>query len=151
MWVFAVTAVMAVAVASFMSRQLDDEPVLDAAQGRVMAERMAVYRTAVIEWARSHPHFEGPVDESAVAPPPWWRGHKSMQAAIQGRVIAVYVTGPAARGVLVESLRLSGGSIWVGTAKRASGTLHSPTAGDTGIGLPEAVPDEAVVWLALRD
>jgi hypothetical protein len=110
-----------------------------------------VYRSAVVTWARANPTFEGPVDPSAVPTPMWWRSHPALQAEVRGRFVAVYVTGPDAQGVLVEMLRLSGGSIWVGYADRASGTLHSPTIGDTGITVPDAVPDKAPVWLALRD
>jgi hypothetical protein len=73
-----------------------------------------------------------------------------MRAVVGSKVVAVYVTGPAASGVLAEMLHLSGGSIWVGTAHRSTGTLHSPTIGDTGIALPDGVPDQAPVWLALR-
>jgi hypothetical protein len=151
MWAFAVIAVMVAALGSFMSRQADGERTVSAAHGREMAERVSVYRHAVVTWARTQPHFEGPVDESAVATPGWWRSHPSLGAVIEGKVVAVYLTEPQPKDVLGEMLRLARGSIWVGYASRETGTLHSPTIGDTGIALPAAVPDQAPVWLALRD
>ena len=151
MWVFAVIAVMVAALLPSMPRQGDGERGVESGQDSAMAERMAVYRTAVAAWARTHPGFEGPVDASSVETPAWWRGHPSLHATVDGRFVAVYLTGPEAVGVLDEMLRLSGGSIMVGYASRATGTLHSPTIGDTGIQVPDGVPDKAPVWLALRD
>ena len=151
MWAFAVIAAAVAALLSFTSQLADDERTLAAASARAFAESMAVYRAAVVEYTRGHPHFEGPVSESEVATPAWWRGHLAMRGVVQGRLVAIYVTGPQARDLLPEMLRVAQGSIWVGFADRASGTLHSPTFGDTGITLPDAVPDKAPVWLALRN
>jgi hypothetical protein len=150
-WAFAVIAAALATLISFTPRQADDERTLAAAGARAFAESMAVYRAAVVEYARSNPHFDGPVNESQVATPAWWRGHPAMHSAVQGRLVAVYVTGPQAQGLMPEMLRVARDSIWVGFADRASGTLHSPTFGDTGIDLPDAVPDKAPVWLALRN
>lgn len=150
MWALAVIAAMAAALIPLASRQTDDERTIGAANGRAIAESMAVYRAAVVEWARSHPDFEGPVDAAAVATPAWWRGHPSVRAVVSGRIVGVYLTGPAAQDILTEMVRVARGSIWVGFANRATGTLHSPAIGDTGIEVPDAVPDKAPVWLALR-
>jgi PilM len=151
MWIFAVIAVALAALVPplFLSR-LDDERAVAASQARTIAEGMAVYRHSVVDWAHDHPLAEGLVDAAAVPTPAWWKRHPEVRAAVQGRVVAVYLSTEFP-GVLDEMLRLSSGSIWVGTASQASGTLHSPSMGDTGIRLPSSVPDQAPVWAALRD
>jgi hypothetical protein len=113
---------------------------------------MATYRAAVLEMARAQPGFEGPVRDDALSLPAWWRSRPELKATVEGRLVAVYLGDGADRtGVLQEMLRLAAGSILVGLADRASGTLHSPSLGDTGITLPPEVPDGAPVWLATRD
>lgn len=150
MWVYAVIVVVVAALGSLLSGRAADDLAVSAAQSRTLAEGVAVYRAAVLEWARSNPGLGGPVDETVVAVPAWWHRNPAIAAVVEGPMVAVYVTGPSAHGTLVEMLRLSGGSIWVGIANRASGTLHSPMSGDTGIAVPALVPDGAPVWLATR-
>ena len=150
MWAFAVIAVAAMVLAPLLSQPLDEQRNLGPARARATAERMAVLRAAAVEWAHGHPGFNGPLEPAVVAPPSWWRGDPALHVVVQGRYVAVYVDGPAAQGVLLQMQRLSGGSIWVGRAHQASGTLYSPTLGDTGLPVPAAVPDNAPVWLGLR-
>lgn len=152
MWVI---ALMAAVIAALLSPLLANRPVEERAvadsQARAIAHSMAVYRTAVVNWAQTQPGFEGVVAESAVSGPAWMRRNPSIRAAVQGRYVAVYIDGerpPAA--VLDELMQLSGGSIWVGTAHRVTGTLHAPGFGDTGMQVPQWVPDQAPAWLALR-
>ena len=151
MWVYAMLAVIVAALGSLLSGQAADALTVSDAESRTIAEGVAVYRVAVLEWARSNPGLSGPVDETIVTVPAWWHRNPAIAAVVEGPMVAVYVTGPSAHGALTEMLRLSGGSIWVGTAHRASGTLYSPTGGDTGIVVPALVPDGAPAWLATRD
>jgi hypothetical protein len=151
MWVFALLAAALAALAGpMLASRPAEERAVSAAGARAIAESMAVYRTAVVTWAQSQPAFEGEVADTAVAPPAWMRRNPSIRAAVQGRFVAVYLTDRAPPGLLDEMLRLSGGSVWVGIAHRASGTLHAPGLGDTGLQVPQWVPDQAPAWLALR-
>jgi hypothetical protein len=119
-------------------------------QGMALAERMAVLRSAAQAWAHAHPGVDGPIDASLLPLPSWSHGDAAtLHVLAQGPVVAVYATGPNAHTVLLPMLRLASGSIWVGTAEH--GTLHSPSAGDTGIAVPAGVPEQAPVWLAPRD
>ena len=114
-----------------------------------MADSMAVYRDAVVTWAREHPEFEGPVDREGPAAASWWRLPPGMKAVVSGRLVVVYVEAPLAAGLAAAVQRNAGGSLLVGEA--SGGTLRSPAGGDTGIKLPPEVPDGAAVWLATRD
>lgn len=153
MWVI---ALMAAVLAALLSPKLASRPAqehaISTASARALAEGMAVYRTAVVTWAQGQPGFEGVVADTAVAGPAWSRRDPSIRAAVQGRMVAVYLAAehPHA-GVLAEMLSLSGSSIWVGVAHQTSGTLHTPGLGDTGLQVPQWVPDQSPVWLALRD
>ena len=151
MWILAVMALAVATFASFLAGQSSGERTLAMASDAALAQTMAVERAAAVEWARGHPHRQGELGESEVTPPAWSRTHPRLRVAIRGRIVAVYLVGQKHPGVLAEMTRLSRGSILVGVANRRTGTLHSPAFGDTGIELPDAVPDQAPVWLAVRD
>jgi hypothetical protein len=147
MWAYALVVAMVSVFAFF----LGDAGQAEAARSRTLAESMAVYRTAVLEMVRAQPSFEGPVSDSALSLPAWWQRRPGIEATVQGRMVAVYITGIEQGNVLEEMLHLAGGSILVGLASHDSGTLKSPLIGDTGISVPSSVPDGAPVWLATRD
>jgi len=152
MWVFAVIASMAAAFALFITDGGADTRLVDAARSRVLAQSMATYRAAVVDMARAHPTFDGPVGEASLSLPAWWQTQPGLKATVEGRTVAVYLeTGEPPPDLLQEMLRLATGSMLVGIASRASGTLHAPSVGDTGIAVPAAVPDGVPVWLATRD
>lgn len=151
MWIIAVMAMAAAAFASFMADHQGSQRSLTTASAAELAQSMAVARAAGVDWAQRHPHRQGEFELSEIASPAWFRPHARLRVAIRGRTVAVYLVGERPPGLLAELLNLSGGSILVGIARRTTGTLHSPTAGDTQIDLPDSVPDGALVWLALRD
>jgi hypothetical protein len=152
MWAYAMIVALVSVFALFVTGNGEDAHAVDSSRSRALAESMATYRAAVVEMARAQPAFEGSVSDGALSLPAWWRGRPELKATVQGRMVAVYVeTVTDQAGVLEEMLRLAAGSILVGIANRASGTLHSPAMGDTGITVPSDVPDGAPVWLATRD
>lgn len=152
MWVYAlIAAVLAALLGPVLAGRPAQEHAVNASGHRALAEGMAVYRTAVIEWARTQPAFEGVVAETAVAGPAWSQRNPMIRAAVQNGFVAVYLDGTPPAGVLEEVQRLGGGSIWVGLAYRSTGTLHTPGLGDTGLLVPQWVPDQAPTWLAKRD
>jgi hypothetical protein len=152
MWVIALmAAVMAALLSPVLANRAAEERAVSSSQARSIAHGMAVYRTAVINWAHDRPDFEGVVAEAAVTEPIWMKRDPSIHAAVQGRYVAVYVSGERLPiGVLDELLRLSGNSIWVGIAHQPAGTLHAPGLGDTGLKVPDGVPDQSPTWLARR-
>jgi hypothetical protein len=70
---------------------------------------------------------------------------------MQGRRVAVYLPGTPPVDVLRQMVTLAAGSILVGTASRATGTLQSPQLGETGIPVPADVPDGVPVWMGTVD
>ena len=151
MWAFAIVVAVMSLFALFTTDAGVDQHRVDRSRGIALAQSMAAYRAAVVDMARAHPNFEGDVSEAALSLPAWWQTRPGLKAVVQGRMIAVYVGADEQDGVLQEMLHLAAGSILVGIASRASGTLHSPSTGDTGITVPAGVPDGAPVWLATRD
>jgi hypothetical protein len=153
MWAYAlVVVVVSLLLSAFAAGHADDARRVDTARSRALAESLATYRAAVLQMARAQPAFEGPVGEASLSLPAWWQGRPGLKASVEGRIVAVYVDTAVERAdVLQEMLRLAAGSILVGVANRASGTLHTPATGDTGIAVPSDVPDGAPVWLATRD
>lgn len=151
MWAFAVLALVAAALLPHLWPHTDDERALEAAKGRAIAQSMAVYRASIVEWARSNPGFDGPVDRNLIAMPAWSRGRPEVHAIVHGRIVAVYLTGHGTQGLTPDVVNVAEGSIWAGFANQQTGTLHSPSFGDTGIEVPSGVPDKAPVWLALRN
>jgi len=151
MWAFAVVVSVMSVFALFMTDTAVDESRADTSRSRALAESIATYRAAVVEMARAHPTFEGHVSEADLSLPAWWQGQPGLKATVEGRKVAVYVVTNEQSSVLQEMLRLSAGSILVGIANQSSGTVHSPSTGDTGIAVPSGVPDGTPVWLATRD
>lgn len=151
MWVIAMmAAVLAALLGPLLAGRPAEEHAVSTASARALAESMAAYRTAVVAWAQGQPGFEGVVSDADVAGPAWLRRSPSIRAAVEGRIVAVYLAQRPPAGVLDEMLRLSGSSIWVGIARQPRGTLDSPGLGDTGLPVPRWVPDQAPAWLALR-
>jgi len=151
MWAFAIVVAVMSLFALFTTDTGVDQNRVDTSRGLALAESMATYRAAVVDMARAHPAFEGAVSEAALSLPTWWQPRAGLKAIVESRIIAVYVVTDEQDSVLQEMLRLAAGSILVGIASQSSGTLHSPSTGDTGIALPSGVPDGAPVWLATRD
>lgn len=151
MWTHAVLVGVVAATGWWMLDALSGEHSTDRARGRVIAENMAVYRAAAVEFARARPAFEGPLDADMLPLPAWWIGDPGIRARVQGRWVAVYLAGTPRVDVLRQMVTLAAGSILVGTASRATGTLQSPELGDTGIPVPADVPDGVPVWLATTD
>lgn len=151
MWAHAVLVGVMAATGWWMVDALSGERATDSARGRVIAEDMAVYRAAAVEFARTQPDFEGPLADDMLPLPPWWSSNPGIRASVQGRWVAVYLPATPRVDVLRQMVVLAAGSILVGTASRASGTLQSPEIGDTGIPVPADVPDGVPVWVATRD
>jgi hypothetical protein len=152
MWAYALVVSVVSVLALFMTNSGEDDTLVDTTRRRALAEGMATYRAAVVEMARAQPAFEGAVSEAALSLPTWWQVQPALKATVEGRMVAVYVeTNDEQAGVLQEMFRLSAGSMMVGIANKSSGTLHSPSTGNTGITVPAGVPDGAPVWLATRD
>ncbi|WAC74563.1 type IV pilus biogenesis protein PilM [Roseateles sp. SL47] len=150
MWAQAVVVGVVAAAGWWAVDAALEVPVTDAARARTVAESMAVYRAAVVAYATAQPGFEGSVDDGLLSLPSWWNGHPGISAVVQGPWVAVYLNRPAPVDVLAQMQRLSAGSLLVGVAHSASGTLYAPLLGDTGLPVPAQVPDGAPVWLGVR-
>jgi hypothetical protein len=148
MWLLAILLVITTALGYGLQGAEDDDSRLAAASAAAVAETMAAYRVAAIDYARSHPGFDGVLPETALVLPAWMRHNASLSCVVSAGTVAVYFGAGATAGVVDAMDRLSQHSLLVGVARRATGTLWSPNAGDTGIAVPRAVPEGAPTWLA---
>lgn len=127
----------------FLSQaQHQDEVSADAATVDTLSRSMLVYRSAAAEYARNNPAFAGVPADSALSLPNWYSKPAGVTSYLSGGSAYTYYTGATPAGLpaaLVDRTQAT----TVGVKR--SGTLFSPTAGNTGITIPAAVPDGAVV------
>lgn len=151
MWAQAMLVTAVAAMGWWMVDADGDARELESERARVAAESMATYRSASVAYARAHPSFEGELASESLSLPTWWRDTGSVGARVEGRLVVVYLRQRAPLDLLPQMRRLAAGSLLVGLAHRATGTLLSPDHGDTGIPVPASIPDGTPVWLATRD
>ncbi len=120
-----------------------------------MAQSMAAYRLAGIQFALANPSTAGNVSSGALGPylaagasNALWRVYVAPNSAIAGSTVVVYTTSTAAGAAIAEIEALAFHSALAGAAR--AGTIVSP--GNPAVALPAAVaavvPDGAPVWMA---
>jgi PilM len=151
MWMIAVLMIVTSALAFALGGTSEVHSQLAQAEATTIAETMAMYRTAAVLYSKRNRTADQTLPDSALILPPWIQRNKSVVCVITSTVVAVYYRDEQRRGtpgIVAAMDSLSQHSIMVGTAHQASGTLVSPTAGDTGISVPRSIPDGAPTWLA---
>lgn len=119
-----------------------DDYTSDLANIDVLSRSILIYRSAAAAYARANPGFSGVPADSVLVLPSWYAKSAGVTSYILGGIAYTYYSGAAPAGLpaaLVERTQ----STTVGVKR--SGTLYSPTAGNTGISIPAAVPEGAVV------
>lgn len=108
----------------------------------VIASSMLVYRNALAEYAYAHNTASGAVPDNQLDLPSWYFRYPGVEGVIDaGRSYAFYNSPPP--GLVTEMVKLTGGSLAIGTA--SSGSLITPSSGSVGIGLPSSVPSGSAV------
>ncbi len=114
----------------------------DSASVDSISRGLLVYRSAASEFARDNPSFTGSPDEDDLNLPGWYSKPTGVTAFVAAGQSFTYYTGNAAAGLPAELVKTTRSGV-VGVNR--SGFLMSPSAGQTGISIPAAVPDGAVV------
>lgn len=106
-----------------------------------LSRGMLVYRSAAAEYARMNPGFSGTPSDTALSLPAWYNKPVGVTAYVAGGSSYTYYAqvAPGLPAALVTRTE----STVVGINR--AGVLVSPTSGNTGIALPGAIPDGAVV------
>jgi len=108
-----------------------------------LSHSMLVYRSAAAEFARANPAFVGAPSDSVLSLPTWFKKPAGISAYIQAGRSYTYLSGGP--GGLLDALTVATESEQVGV-KRA-GVLISSRSTSTGVSLPAAVPEDAIVVL----
>lgn len=115
------------------------------AQSSNVGGTLLAYRNYVSDYALANPGAVGPVADAALALPTWFRKDARIgNYVIAGRSFVYYV--PVGQRMSLADLLYNseeGASLQMGIAR--GGMLHSPNAGNTGIGLPGAIPEGSIV------
>lgn len=110
---------------------------------RSLAGSMQVYRNSVVEYAESNTTASGTIADSKLDLPSWYSRISDIKNYVSGGLGYVYVS-VANDGQAYELLKLTGNDVHVGINN--AGVLYNPLVGSTGITLPSAIPDGAVVF-----
>ena len=158
MWSGLVTLALASSCALYAMQTHDDDQAL-AWQGAeaALGQSMAVYRDAVLRYARGNPGFQGRVPEDQLTLPGWYvapdPGLWSNHVAADG-LIVVYATRLPTRDIAASMATLAHGSELAGRANRAAARIEPAARAGAPVALPaipgSAIPDGAPVWLAHR-
>ena len=119
------------------SVQLSDFATLDS-----LSRNMLVYRSAAAEYAKGNTAFSGVPPDAALNLPAWFSKPTGVVTLITAGQSYTYFYGEAPAG-LPAALAERTQSILIGVNR--SGVLVSPSSGQTGVPLPSAIPEGAVV------
>lgn len=164
MWSLVVVTVLAAVTSVYANFSERAAPMVESSKAREMAESMAVYREAVIQYYTANDLKNYSVSLSALKTakviPTWstlstlntdpiWSNYRDA-----GGTIYIYAIKLPTSNIQVELAQLSRKSYLVGTYNKSSNLLYSPVFGDTGISLAalasKSVPDKAPVWIGYR-
>ncbi len=113
----------------------------------VSATNMLAYRNALSRYLGANPGASGVIQDDALESY-WLPGYKRNPLwtnLVQGGQLYVYASGSAEVGTVHRLAEMTRKSFLVGTKSSTTGRLVSSTGLDTGISLPTAIPDGAVV------
>jgi hypothetical protein len=118
------------------------------AEGANVGRNLAIYGNAVGSFARAYPSFTGPISDSSLGLPQWFRKHQGI-----GNIVAlgqgyVFYTPPAgSRPALGSFLTPSEGppSLLMGIAR--GGWLQPPGQATPTVQLPAGIPEGAIVFI----
>lgn len=158
MWTGFVTLALASSCALYAMQEHNDDAALARQAGEAaLGQSMAVYRDAVVRYARANPAFQGRVPDAQLALPAWYvapdPGLWSNHVAADG-LIAVYAARLPAIDIAGSMAALAHGSELAGRADKAAARIAPAARAGSGVALPaipgNPVPDGAPVWLAHR-
>lgn len=125
------------------------EAVTSAVVSDVSATNFLAYRSAARAYLAANPGASGVIDDAALSPYwlPGYNRNPLWTNLVQGGTLFVYATAATERGTVHRLFELTKRSVLVGTKNASTGRLMSGMGLDTGINLPAAIPDGAVVMI----
>lgn len=139
-WVILMILIIATGVS--VETQNQEQRAFDYATLDSLSRNFLVYRSAATGFARSNPTFSGIPNDSALSLPAWFVKPLGVESYIAAGTTYTYFNGVAPSGMSSALVDLTQSAV-VGVKR--SGMLISPVAGATGISIPPAVPEGAIV------
>ncbi|MCF5508353.1 MULTISPECIES: type IV pilus biogenesis protein PilM [Pseudomonas] len=139
---WAVLMILIIATGLSIENQHQAQRVSDDATLDSLSRNFLVYRSAATGFAQSNPGFSGTLNGSALSLPAWFVKPVGVESYIAGGTTYTYFNGVAPSGMPSALVDLTQSAV-VGVKR--SGMLISPVAGATGISIPPAVPEGAIV------
>lgn len=139
-WVLLTVLLIVIGIISDIQDQqsrISDYATLDS-----LSRDLLVYRTAITNFAQSNPGFSGIPSDSMLNLPAWFNKPAGLGSYILNGRSYTYFNGVAPSGMPSTLVDLTQ-STTVGVNR--AGVLVSPTIGATGISIPSAVPEGAIV------
>lgn len=115
----------------------------------VSATNLLAYRAAVLAYLAANPSATGTISDANLAAHwlPGYTRRPEWTHLIASGTVFVFSSGVMNNGTAYSLREKSGESLLVGTKNTTTGRLQSATGVDTGINLPAAIPNGAVVML----
>lgn len=139
---WAVIMILLMATGLFIDAQQQAQQASEQATLDSLSRNVLVYRAAVAEFAKSNPGFNGEPDDASFGLPPWFVKPDGVASYLETGTAYTYVHGASPPGLPSALVGLTQ-SIAIGVNR--AGILISPSTGSTGINIPAAVPEGAVV------
>lgn len=142
MWMIIMLVGIGIFVGSMAFDQHKQVFVQDANYELALAQNMLVYRNYVIAYAAINTGVTGVVPDANLAMPAWFRKAGGVSNyVVTGKGYVVYVTSN--ESIAYTLLKQTNNSINVGINQ--SGTLYNSLTGVTGIPIPAAIQNNAIV------
>jgi len=125
------------------------ENFMNIATADVAATNFIAYRNAAIKYVNANPAAAGNITDVALAPY-WLPGYirdANWSNTVSGGTLFVYSTAAPAHSTAEAIYKKNHESSLVGTKNAGNGHLQSANGFDTGIVLPAAIPNNAIVIL----
>lgn len=139
---WAVLMVLIIATGMSIDSQHQAQYASDYATLDSLSRNFLIYRSAAAGFAQSNPGFSGIPNDSALNLPQWFVRPVGVSSYIAAGTTYTYFTGVAPPGMPSTLVDLTQSTV-VGVKR--SGQLMSPVNGATGISIPPAVPEGAIV------
>ena len=139
---WAVLAILITATGMFANQQHQAQHLSEGATQDSLSRNFLVYRSAVAEFSKSNPGLDGMPDDTVLNLPTWFIKPAGVASYISAGTAYTYLNDIAQSGMPSKLAELTQ-SMAIGI--NHAGLLVSPSAGPTGIIIPGAVPEGAIV------
>ncbi|MCU1738071.1 MULTISPECIES: type IV pilus biogenesis protein PilM [unclassified Pseudomonas] len=110
------------------------------AENEAISGSMQVYKNAIVKYVELTPSASGAIPDSSLGLPTWYSRFQGVSNYVAFGKVYVYYVG---RGELASVIADKTESMTVGINR--GGVLMNPRTGNTGIALPDVIPESSVV------